>query len=79
LFIKIVASLDLRITHFYNRPHRGGTDPRLKKRVLVQRQPRIEEVPMPVMKKRAKKATKSKPMQKSKMAKKKPAKKTKKK
>ena len=34
---------------------------------------------MPVMKKRAKKATKSKPMRKSNMAKKKPAKKTKKK
>jgi hypothetical protein len=46
--------------------------------VLVQRQPRRQEVPMPVMKK-AKKATKSKPMTKSKMAKKKPVKKTKKK
>jgi hypothetical protein len=38
-----------------------------------------EEVPMPVRKNRAKKATKSKPMRKRNMAKKKAAKKTKKK
>jgi hypothetical protein len=46
--------------------------------VLFQQQPKKEEVPMPVRRKMAKKATKSKPMRKRNMAKKKAAKKKKK-
>jgi len=72
-------ALDLRITCFYNRPEPMRDELSSIRKGACPAAAIEEEVPMPGMKKRAKKATKSKPMRKSKMAKKKPAKKTKKK
>jgi hypothetical protein len=72
-------ALDLRITCFYNRPEPMRDELSSIRKGASPAAAYEEEVPMPGMKKRAKKATKSKPMRKSKMAKKKPAKKTKKK